>query len=307
MLFAIFSLLALGKKNEEALLHDRLIRVNEALLDAFAELTQTDPPADTETDEVDRTVLGVAEHCMHLDEIPVDFDDVERDHPCLKDYCNAIEDEAECMLDENYQHGCSWCGNQCSPYFAYQKAFTTCVRDAYKDSDPDKVNDKPVPMKPSEAAFDTTFFNHPIGKPAQSGLPYVGKMRWAFNTASRDKGYRVPIHVHPFAGMSCITTHSGFDETVVTAEGEPDLILASGKCYTMPPLTKLGPYNYGGYTVLDTFVWNACYPIWVIIEPGSEEIQDKQFIFTSDLDGTLMCDSEEYIGERKAKHVHKGN
>ena len=82
-------------------------------------------------------------------------------------------------------------------------------------------------MRPWEAAFDTTFFNHPIGKPGHAGLPYTGKMRWAFNTASRNGGDRVPIHIHPFAGMSCITTHNGENETIVTAEGEPDMILPS--------------------------------------------------------------------------------
>jgi len=99
----------------------------------------------------------------------------------------------------------------------------------------------------------------------------------------------VPIHIHPFAGLSCITTHGGETETTVTAEGEEDFQLASGRCYTMPPFTKLGPYSSGGYSVHDTFVWDACYPIWVVIEPKAKFVQDEQFSFTSDLDGKLEC------------------
>jgi len=288
MLFFFFALVFGKKASEHELLHDRLIRVNDALLSAFQELTKGESESEENEEsgeEVDRSVLGPAGHCMDLAKITVNFDDdLTKEYPCLKDFCNSIPTEAECLQDENYQHGCSWCAGKCQPYTSYQKAFIDCVREAYKDHDPDKVNGVTPPMEPSEAAFDTTFFNHPIGKPAQAGLPYIGKMRWAFNTASRDAGKRVPIHVHPFAGMSCITTHNDFDETIVTAEGEEDMILPSGRCYTMPPLTKLGPYNYGGYTVLDTFVYDACYPIWVIIEPSATDVQDKQFIFTSDLD-----------------------
>jgi len=293
MLFTLFSVLALGQ-NRVGEMNDRLMRVNDVLLSALEDLTASsggNAKTDDSQEEVDRSVLKPAGHCMDLFKIDVSFDDVERDHPCLKDYCNKIETEDECLLDENYHHGCSWCAGKCQPYFAYQSAFTQCVREAYKDHEPNKVNGETLPMRPWEAAFDTTFFNHPIGKPGQSGLPYIGKMRWAFNTASRNAGDRVPIHIHPFAGMSCITTHNDFDITTVTAEGEPDQILPNGRCYTMPPFTKLGPWNEGGYTVLDTFVWNACYPIWVIIEPEAEWVQDEQFIFTSDLDGKLECDT----------------
>jgi len=270
------------------------------LLSALEEITKDEPKPEPEEEkeEVDRSVLGPAGHCMDLHKIPVSFEQVEKEHPCLKDYCNKIKTEDECLLDKNYQHGCSWCAGKCQPFFSYQKAFVDCVREAYKDHDPDKVNGAVPDMNPTESAFDTEFFNHPIGKPGQSGLPYIGRMRWAYTTVSRNVGERVPIHIHPFAGLSCITTHGGFTETTIVAEGEEDWQLPSGKCYTMPPFTKLGPYNGGGYTVTDTFVWDACYPIWVVIEPQALNVQDAQFSFTSDLDGKFneQCEIKKTAG-----------
>lgn len=295
MLFTLFSVVAFGqyKFDQHKAANERLLRVNNVLLSALEEITKNQPMRPQEEKktkkEVDRSVLGPAGHCMDLYNIDVSFDEVEKDHPCLKDFCNKIETEAECLLDKHYQHGCSWCAGKCQPFFSYQKAFVECVREAYKDHDPDKVNGVVPPMKPTVSAFDMEFFNHPIGKPGHSGLPYVGRMRWAYSTVSRNVGERVPIHVHPFAGLSCITTHNEYTNTTITAEGEPDEILPSGKCYTMPPFTKLGPYNGGGYTVTDTFQWDACYPIWVVIEPSALNVQDEQFSFSSDLDGKLEC------------------
>jgi len=315
LLFTLFSVLAFGQNEfaTQKAANERLMRVNNVLLSALEEITQSNTKSDSRetptvlekkekaptvsilgqehvSPDVDRSVLGPAGHCMDLANIPVSFDEVEKDHPCLKDYCNEIKTADECLLDENYKHGCSWCAGKCQPFFSYQKAFVDCVREAYKDHDPDKVNDMVPPMQPTVSAFDTEFFNHPIGKPGQSGLPYIGHMRWAFSTVSRNVGERVPIHIHPFAGLSCITTHNGEFGTTVTAEGEYDFPLPSGSCYTMPPFTKLGPWSKQGYTVHDTFVWDACYPIWVVIEPQAEFVQDEQFSFESDLDGQFSSD-----------------
>lgn len=268
-----------------------LKKQNSILVQALDDITEMLEDAEGgKKDEVDRDILGPAKHCMDLNTIPVSFDGINKKYPCLKDYCASIKTAEECHQNENYLHGCSWCSGSCKPYMSYQEAFIQCVRLAYKDHNPDQVNGKTPPLRPWEAAFDITFFNEPIGKPGHAGLPYVGNMRWAFSTASRNKGDRVPIHVHPFSGMSCITTHNGDAATIVWAEGEETKVIPTAKCYTMPPLTKLAPYNpSGGYTVLDTFQWNACYPIWVIIEPGAEWIQDKQFIFESDLDCDDQC------------------
>jgi hypothetical protein len=304
LLFTLFSVLAFGQNEfgKQKAANERLMRVNNVLLSALEEITQSDTKSDSgETPtvleeaptvlgqgkidpDVDRSVLGPAGHCMELANIPVSFDEVNQKNPCLKDYCNKIETADECLLDENFKHGCSWCAGKCQPFGSYQKAFIDCVREAYKDHDPDKVNGVVPPGEPTNSAFNTEFFNHPIGKPGHSGLPYIGQMRWAFSTASRNVGERVPIHIHPFAGMSCINTHNGELGTTVTAEGEEDLLLPSGQCYTMPPFTKLGPWSMKGYSVRDTFVWDTCYPIWVVIEPKAYFVQDTEFNFESDLE-----------------------
>jgi len=140
-LFAIAFGTSEGKtKSEHELLHDRLVKMNDALLSAVEELSKSDTTEGEGDDGVDRTVLGPAWHCMDLKQLPVSFDAVNGQYPCLKDFCNSIKTMETCLLDENYHHGCSWCGGQCQPYFSYQKAFTQCVVEAYADHDPDKVN-----------------------------------------------------------------------------------------------------------------------------------------------------------------------
>jgi len=94
MLLFFFALVFGGKKaSEHELLHDRLIRVNDALLSAFEDLTKSESEIkenEESGEEVDRSVLGPAGHCMDLAKITVNFDDnLTKEYPCLKDFCNS--------------------------------------------------------------------------------------------------------------------------------------------------------------------------------------------------------------------------
>jgi len=235
--------------------------------------------------EVQSSNLGPAAHCLNLTKLDAPNESIHRNTRCLRNYCSSITSPEECNLNENYKRGCSWCGGSCKPYNSYWEPFIECVRKAYNESsDPDLINGKNIPYKPSEPVTDIEYTNVPIGNPDQGSLPGIGNRRWYFSEVSRKAGYRVPIHVHPFAGLSCITTFDG-EDTKVILEGQPDLIVPSGSCYSMPPMTKLGPFSAGGYSARDTFVWDTCYPLWVVIEPEAYFVQDKQFGINS----TINC------------------
>lgn len=235
--------------------------------------------------------LGPAAHCMDLKSLPVDYSKIDEEYPCLRPHCESITSPEKCRSDKNFFHGCSWCAGKCTPYLSYNDAFITCVRDAYKDHEPGKVNGEVPPGNPAVSQFDMEWTNVQYGTPQQASHWFFGRMRWSDNENKRIPGDRVPIHVHPFPGLSCITTYDA-TPTTVWAEGEEPFDLPSGTCYSMPPMKKLGPQSPGGYTVKDTFVYDTCYPIWVVIEPEATFVQDNQFVFESDLKccGTEICD-----------------
>jgi len=237
--------------------------------------------------------LGPAGHCMDLSSLPVSYDDIDEKYPCLRPHCESIKTPEECRSDKNFHHGCSWCAGSCQPYLSYNDAFITCVRDAYEAHEPGKVNGKVPPGNPAISQYDMEWTNVQYGTPQQASHWFYGRMRWSDNENKRVKGDRVPIHVHPFPGLSCITTYDA-EPSIIWAEGEEDFLLPSGTCYSMPPMKKLGPQSPGGYTVKDTFVYDTCYPLWVVIEPEHTDVQDNQFVFESDLKccGTEICEKD---------------
>lgn len=234
--------------------------------------------------------LGPAAHCMELKSLPISYEDIDEQYPCLRPLCNSITTPEECRSNTNFYHGCSWCAGSCQPYKAFNDAFITCVRAAYEDFEPGKVNGKVPVGNPSLSEFGMEWANTAYGTEQQGSHWFYGRMRWSDNEDKRLKGDRVPIHVHPFPGLSCITTFDA-TPTIVWAEGEEPFDLPSGTCYSMPPMKKLGPQSPGGYSVKDTFVYDTCYPLWVVIEPGATHIQDGQFAYESDLKccGTEIC------------------
>jgi len=232
--------------------------------------------------------LGPAAHCLDLkflEESYVSYTKIDAQVPCLKDYCASLTTAEECNLEENFKKGCGWCSNSCKPFSPYQDAFIQCVRDAYADYEPDKINGQALPATPSLAQKSTDLGDFAIGVPEQGGIPNLGNKRWSHSSTSRSAGNRVPIHIHPFTGMSCINSEGG---SMVHLEGHEPFFLPDGECYSMPPMTKLGPYSATGssYVAYDTFEYEACYPQWVVIEPGMYEAQGGQFVQSSD----LVCD-----------------
>lgn len=295
----------------EQTLNEKLVKTNSILLDTIHKLGALEHDTDTDTThwlvqkryfekdfpeegdqlEVDpHEDLGPAGHCMDLKSLPVSYDKIDEEYPCLRPYCEAITSPEECRSDPNFFHGCSWCAGKCTPYLSYNQAFIDCVRDAYQEHEPGKVNGEVPPGNPNESQYDMEWTNVQYGTPQQASHWFYGRMRWSDNENKRVPGDRVPIHVHPFPGLSCITTYDA-TPSIIWAEGEETFELPSGTCYSMPPMKKLGPQSPGGYTVKDTFVYDTCYPLWVVIEPGSTEVQDNQFVFKSDLKccGTEIC------------------
>jgi hypothetical protein len=231
--------------------------------------------------------MGPAAHCLdqqYLQNSFVSTAYVDSEYPCLRDYCASITTAEECNLDENFERGCGWCGGSCTAYISFQDAFTECVREAYADYEPDKVNGKTLPFTPGNTTIDEVFSDFPIGLPEQGGIENLGNKRWTSSRVERPAGLRVPIHLHPFTGLSCIESKGG---TTVSIDGHETFHLADGDCYSMPPMTKIGPYsanpNGAAYTAHDTFQYEACYPTWVVLEPDAYPVQYGQFHFTSNI------------------------
>jgi hypothetical protein len=164
--------------------------------------------------------LGPAAHCLLdqdlLEGSYVSYDTIDAQYPCLRDFCASFTTAEECNLDANFLKGCGWCNGGCTAYFAFQVAFVECVRVAYVDHEPTKINSKELPFQPSNATYDTSFANFPIGLPEQGGVENLGNKRWASSEVGRPAGERVPIHLHPFAGLSCLDTEGG---TTIAIEG----------------------------------------------------------------------------------------
>lgn len=228
---------------------------------------------------------GPASRCYDQDQLQVSYSQVDEEYPCLRAYCASITTAAECNSDASFAKGCGWCGGSCTPFMAYQQAYVSCVRDAYADHEPDRVNGKQIPGIIS-VPEQTSLFNGSVGPPIS--YPGVsddlsGDYRWDLSEVSREEGYRVPIHMHPFGGLICVLEGS---EISMFVEGEADVTgIEAGDCYAMPADRKMGTYcgGPGGYRDRDTFRTNVCYPTWVVLEPEGYFVQDEEFVFTSDI------------------------
>lgn len=188
---------------------------------------------------------------------------------------------SECNQDKNHLKGCAWRAEQCVPYASYQEAFILCVREAYADFELDRINGRKIPGIIS-SPNQTNRFNAPAGD-AEQGL--INSFRYDVSIVSRGEGYRVPIHMHPFGGLHYLLNGSNMTMYI---EGEPDQTgIQTGQIYRMPPMVKVATYCAGptGYTDIDTFTTNVCYPTWVVLEPEGYFVQDNEFAPTS----TITC------------------
>jgi len=218
-----------------------------------------------------------ASHCFNFENLKVSFKRVDDQYPCLRTFCASLTTALECNQDENFLQGCAWCADQCVPYASYQQAFVRCVREAYVEFEPGRVNGEKIPgiiANPNQ----TSLFNAPAGDANQ-----LDPFRYDVSIVSRGEGYRVPIHVHPFGGL--INVLNGSNITMYL-EGEPDQTgIQAGQYYRMPPMVKLATHCAGptGYADQDIFVTNVCYPTWVVLEPEGYFVQDNEFVFTNNI------------------------
>jgi len=245
-------------------------------------------------------------HCYNLKKLDVSYEKIDKDYPCLRNYCKTLKTAGECGSDDNYEKGCGWCNGSCSPYVSYQEAYIKCVREAYKNYDPDRVNGKKIAQELSAPDYSETLFNGNVGPPLTGpGVPddVSDNHRWFLSLAARPKGKRVPIHMHPFGGFTCIIEGSGISFFI---EGEDDSTgLKKGDCYVMPPSRKMSGITEGegtegeyAYMDRDSFRTNICYPTWVVLEPKGYFVQDKEFNTSSNIvcceppDSSSVCQSE---------------
>lgn len=245
--------------------------------------------------------MGPAAQCLDqqylIDNQYVSSAKVDAEYPCLRDYCASLTTPDECNTEENFDLGCGWCGGGCTAFISFQDAFIDCVREAYQDYDPGQVNGVTPPLTPSNTTFDHIYADFPVGLPDQGNVTNLGNKRWLSSEVGRPAGERVPIHLHPFSGLSCITSEGG---TTINLEGQESFHLPDGACYSMPPMTKMVPYSANpddppAYIAHDTFQYEACYPIWVVLEPDSYSIQDGQFEFVS----SIQCNRRGLRGQNK--------
>ena len=149
---------------------------------------------------------GPALHCYDESQLDVSYAQVDEKYSCLRDHCASVTTAAECNSDANFAKGCGWCSGSCSPFEAHQEAYMSCVRDAYADHEPDRVNGRTIPgiiSSPKQATLYNGSVGPPIFYPGVSN-DLSGDYRWDLSEVSREEGYRVPIHMHPFGGVICV-------------------------------------------------------------------------------------------------------
>lgn len=222
--------------------------------------------------------------CYDLKKLQPHIEAFERRKPCLKNYCSAIRTQEKCNTESNYLKGCAWCGGSCKSFKAVHQAFISCVRSAYADHEPELVNGKRIPGEVSMSKQEYLFRGSAGAATQSDSVPDDLKngYRWDISEVSRPGGKRVPIHMHPSAGL--IKILEGEDISVFV-EGEKDLVgLKKGDFYAMPANRKMATHAGcpTGYKDLDIFKTNICYPTWVVLEPAGYSIQDRQFRIDTD-------------------------
>lgn len=225
-------------------------------------------------------------HCYDLQKLKPEIEVIERRKPCLKSYCSSFKSQSDCNTDTNYSKGCAWCGGSCKSFKAVHQAFISCIRKAYANHEPDRVNGRRIPGDVSMSQ-QTNLFRGSAGPITNSNsVPsdLKNSYRWDISEVSRPGGKRVPIHMHPSAGLIKILEGENIS---VFVEGEKDLVgLKKGDFYAMPANRKMGTHTACpmGYKDLDIFKVNTCYPTWVVLEPAGYSIQDIQFGIDADME-----------------------
>lgn len=206
-----------------------------------------------------------AEKCLDLTQHTPDYSVITEEYACLPAYCEAITSEEECQAV--FYQGCSYCSGSCVAAAAIQKAVIDCVREAYIDAKPNKVNGKNATPQDGEfvAAQEIVRFQNMADVSTLDDV--IGGegavMYWGVYEDSRPPTKQVPIHVHPLGGFTCVNK----GPVAMEMEGAPTMSFNDGECFTMPAFTKMTQAPpHDGYTVTDTFHVHSCLPTWVVIE-----------------------------------------
>jgi len=223
-------------------------------------------------------------HCYDLNRLRPAIEQFAKRRPQVGEACSALTTQYQCNSEENQIKGCAWCSGSCKSVKAVHQAFIACVRSAYAEHQPDRVNGKPVPGIVSMSTQKSAFRGS-AGPPTLSPLvsdDLRSGYRWDISEVSRKKGERVPIHMHPYGGL--IKVLEGEDISVFVEGEEPLVGLKAGDFYSMPANRKIGTHSgcSKGYKDLDIFKLNICYPAWVVLEPAGYSIQDRQFSIDDD-------------------------
>jgi hypothetical protein len=231
-----------------------------------------------------------AEKCLDLTQLTPDYSVIPEEYSCLPAYCEAITTAEECQAA--FYKGCSYCSGSCVAAAAIQKAVIDCVREAYSDAEPNKVNGKYATPQDGEfvASEEVVRFQNMAGLSTLDNVKggEDAVMYWGVYEDSRPPTKRVPIHVHPLGGFTCVNK----GPVAMEIEGAPTASFKDGQCFTMPAFTKMTQAPpHDGYTVTDTFNVHSCLPTWVVIEEAAYHVQDEQFGISSD----LVCSAQESL------------
>jgi len=224
-----------------------------------------------------------AGQCTDMRNLELDYSMISDQQWCLQEICESKATFDEC--NGAFYLGCAFCEGKCVVAGVMHAAVTQCIRDAYADADPGKVNGQVPAGVVIPSTVTTQFYGMSgvyTGGQVRPGGVGTSAMVWGSYQNSRPPGYRVPIHVHPLGGLQCVNE----GPLTLMVEGKPDVTYTAGECVNMPAFTKMTQRvvpGRGGYLVTDTFNSHSCMPTWIVVEPAAYHVQDAQFGVPSDI------------------------
>ena len=164
-----------------------------------------------------------ASKCLNLEKLEPDYSGIPEKYWCLPDYCEAITSAEECQAA--FYKGCSYCSGSCVAAAGIQQAVITCVREAYSNAEPNMVNGK-KPDAETIPSDENIIFHNMAGLSELKNVVGADEsvMSWGIYQDSRPKDTRVPIHVHPLGGYTCVDK----GPVAMEVQGAPTVIFNDG-------------------------------------------------------------------------------
>lgn len=134
----------------------------------------------------------------------------------------------------------------------------------------DKINGLVLPNKPGKAMSEHRVVTEQITDARGKSTGWV----IISSRASRDVGTRAPVHMHPYGGQTCVLS----GEMSLYLDGEAiNKKAGPGDCYWMPAGRRMSAINTGSTasTFVDTFVVPEGEQVWLVVEPGMQDLQDQ--------------------------------